>query len=128
MNLPKSRNLSASLSESQPLSQQPLGQHQSVGNVDISGEDNAYTQVSAAGNAEIDQSRYVIYNYYYQNESGLVSIGAESVPDDELVCPYRGLFHFGPEDAAFFFGREVKQSPIRTDQFIIWYGLGSYGN
>ncbi|MEM9090850.1 MAG: hypothetical protein AAGC93_19145, partial [Cyanobacteria bacterium P01_F01_bin.53] len=107
MKLPNSEDLPDSLTESQPL-----GQKQSVGNVDISGEDNAYTQVNAAGNAAIDQSRYVIYNYYYQKDSGLVAVDAEALPDgelacDELACPYRGLFHFGPEDAEFFFGRDT---------------------
>jgi WD40 repeat protein len=45
----------------------------------------------------------VIYNYYYREE---IDNSAEAVADDRLPCPYRGLFHFGPGDAEYFFGRE----------------------
>ncbi|YAF96148.1 MAG: WD40 repeat domain-containing protein [Nodularia sp. CChRGM 3473] len=47
----------------------------------------------------------IIYNYfYYREEVGTASV---DVPDDKLPCPYRGLFHFGPNDAEVFFGREI---------------------
>ncbi len=47
-----------------------------------------------------------IYNYfYYSHEPQPVVLDM----DDglELPCPYRGLFHFGPNDADFFFGRDI---------------------
>ena len=48
----------------------------------------------------------VIYNYFYYREQ--VNPPSPSSPDDDhLPCPYQGLFHFGPEEADFFFGREI---------------------
>ena len=82
-------------------------QQQSAGDISISGEDNASALVNAVGNATVDQSRQVIYNYnYYYQESKTVAVESAQ-PEDDLPCPYRGLFHFGPDDAEFFFGREV---------------------
>ena len=92
------------LIESEPLS---ATQQQSAGDVSVSGEDNAFALVNTAGNAAIDQSRYVIYNYYYRQETVSVALAPEATSEDELHYPYRGLFHFGPDDAAYFFGREV---------------------
>jgi WD40 repeat protein len=49
----------------------------------------------------------VIYNYYYREEvKTAIDDTAESAEADPLPCPYRGLFHFGPGDAEYFFGRE----------------------
>jgi len=74
----------------------------------VSGDENAFALVNAAGNAAIDQSHHIIYNYYYyRKESRSVSVESEAAQDDALPCPYRGLFHFGPDDAEFFFGRQV---------------------
>lgn len=41
-----------------------------------------------------------IYNYYYRESTATDG-------DVNLPCPYRGFFHFSPNDAEFFFGREV---------------------
>lgn len=46
------------------------------------------------------------HNYYHENTT-VIPIESTDAADDELPCPYRGLFHFGPDDAEFFFGREV---------------------
>jgi hypothetical protein len=48
-----------------------------------------------------------IYNYFYygQEAKGTVKTG-EALADETLPCPYRGLFHFGPGDSEYFFGRE----------------------
>lgn len=62
--------------------------------------------MTAAGNASINQSRHIIYNYYYYREESC-TVTADAAADALLPCPYRGLFHFGPEDAEFFFGRQV---------------------
>jgi WD40 repeat protein len=49
----------------------------------------------------------VIYNYYYREEvKTAIDVPAVSADADLLPCPYRGLFHFGPGDAEYFFGRE----------------------
>ncbi len=65
--------------------------------------------INAQGNATIDQSHHAIYNYYnyyYQEEAKAVIVEATEETDD-LPCPYRGLFSFGPEDAEYFFGRDI---------------------
>ena len=82
-------------------------QQQSAGDISIAGDENAAAFVNAAGSATLDQSRHhTIINYYYREE--VKALSAESVTDpDQLPCPYRGLFHFGPDDAEFFFGREA---------------------
>ncbi|MFB2771208.1 tetratricopeptide repeat protein [Pelatocladus sp. BLCC-F211] len=46
------------------------------------------------------------YNYYHENTT-VVPIESTDAADENLPCPYRGLFPFGPNDAEFFFGREV---------------------
>ena len=93
-------------------SDQPSGsQHQSAGDVTIGGEENAFALVNAVGNAAIDQSRHIIYNYYYREEVRTLPVDAATAPD-ELPSPYRGLFHFRPDDAEFFFGREVFVSAL----------------
>lgn len=91
---------------SYPLSNQPPLQHQSAGDIEIAGNENVTAFVTALGNATIDQSRHIIYNYFYHQESKAVSVESTGLPDS-LHCPYRGLFHFSPADAEFFFGRQV---------------------
>ncbi|MEM9905352.1 MAG: hypothetical protein AAF921_10050 [Cyanobacteria bacterium P01_D01_bin.44] len=90
------------------MEQEPSGtQKQSAGDVSIAGDDNAAAFVNAAGQATIDQSRHhTIINYYYRET--ITEPLAETIAEtDTLPCPYRGLFHFGPDDAEFFFGREI---------------------
>ncbi len=48
-----------------------------------------------------------ITNYYYREESRVLPAESTDAADENLPCPYRGLFHFGPDDADVFFGREV---------------------
>ncbi|MBD1865033.1 MULTISPECIES: WD40 repeat domain-containing protein [Trichocoleus] len=60
-----------------------------------------YVATSATGNATIN-----ITNYYYREETTVVSAQSPDAEDASLPCPYRGLFHFGPGDAEYFFGRE----------------------
>ncbi|MBD2473078.1 hypothetical protein [Nostoc sp. FACHB-145] len=62
-----------------------------------------YAATSATGNATI-----TITNYYYRENFKVAPVeftGAS--PNEDIPCPYRGLFHFGPDDAEFFFGREL---------------------
>jgi hypothetical protein len=80
----------------------PPGQpHQSAGDISVSGRENPLALTNAGSELAIDQSRQVtIYNYYYREEARTVP--AESVqPDDDLPCPYRGLFHVTPLCAQF---------------------------
>ena len=84
----------------------PSQQEQKAGDVSIAGQENAAAFVNAAGSATVDQSRHTIINYFYREELAAIPV-EETEANDNLPCPYRGLFHFGPNDAEFFFGREV---------------------
>ncbi|MDJ1174515.1 pentapeptide repeat-containing protein [Roseofilum capinflatum] len=46
----------------------------------------------------------VIYNYFYSPPKA--STNEDVTETDSLRCPYRGLFHFSPKDAEYFFGRD----------------------
>ncbi len=48
-----------------------------------------------------------ITNYYYREQTTVTPVASTDAADENLPCPYRGLFHFGPDDADVFFGREV---------------------
>ncbi len=85
--------------------QSESNQLQSTGDLNISGDENPIAVVTTNRDATIDQSRTIIYNYYYRQESVITSI--EEGTEDNLPCPYQGLFHFGPENAEYFFGRTV---------------------
>jgi len=61
-----------------------------------------YAATSATGAATI-----TITNYYYGEEARLVTSDSTDSDREYLPCPYRGLFHFGPNDANVFFGREI---------------------
>lgn len=63
--------------------------------------DSEYAATSATGDAVI-----TITNYYYREDIKVTPVSSDDT-DEILPCPYRGLFHFGPDDAEFFFGREV---------------------
>jgi WD40 repeat protein len=63
--------------------------------------DSEYAATSATGDAVI-----TITNYYYREDLKITPVSPDDT-DEILPCPYRGLFHFGPDDAEFFFGREV---------------------
>lgn len=106
-------------------------QQQTAGDVTVSGSENPFALVNATGNATIDQSRHhIIYNYYYRDETRVVPIEADTSHREKL-CPYRGLFHFGPEDAEFFFGREVFVTELvqatQTHNFIPVIGASGSG-
>ncbi len=48
-----------------------------------------------------------ITNYYYREDTQVIPVESTDAADENLDCPYRGLFHFGPKDAKYFFGREI---------------------
>ena len=60
-----------------------------------------YAATSATGNVSIQ-----ICNYYGESVRIKADKSVDTV-DENLPCPYRGLFHFSPNDAEFFFGRKV---------------------
>ncbi|MEB3283067.1 MAG: WD40 repeat domain-containing protein [Lyngbya sp.] len=63
------------------------------------------SEESQIGQAGRDLTQTVIYNYYYEKRA--VTPSNEDDIDDDLICPYQGLYHFNPENAEYFFGREV---------------------
>ena len=70
---------------------------------------NSSTVISGDGNVGVqgDRATITITNYYYRDTKAVTVESTEIAGDENLPCPYRGLFHFGPDDAEFFFGREV---------------------
>ncbi|WP_143856999.1 nSTAND1 domain-containing NTPase [Nostoc sp. 'Peltigera membranacea cyanobiont' 213] len=50
-----------------------------------------------------------ITNYSYREDIRVaaVQLVSNAFSDEKLPCPYRGLYHFSPGDAEYFFGREV---------------------
>ncbi len=62
---------------------------------------------SAIITGDSNTATITITNYYYRENTTLIPVESTDATDENLLCPYRGLFHFGPDDAEFFFGREV---------------------
>jgi hypothetical protein len=88
------------------------------------------TGTNAATSATGDAT--VIINYYYREDTRVVPVDSpDTAADENLPCPYRGLFHFGPDDAEFFFGREVFVEELfqatRTRNFIPVLGASGSG-
>ncbi|MEA5499119.1 nSTAND1 domain-containing NTPase [Limnoraphis robusta] len=83
----------------------PYSQSQTAGNVEFSGNENAMNLLNSANDVSINQSRTIIYNYYYEKRT--VTTSTEDDIDDNLICPYQGLYHFSYENSEYFFGREV---------------------
>ncbi|MHC5736518.1 nSTAND1 domain-containing NTPase [Nostoc sp.] len=74
----------------------------------------------------------IIYNYfYYREEARVEPVEPTDAADQYLPCPYRGLFHFGPNDADVFFGREIfieeLYSATKTNNFIPVLGASGSG-
>ncbi len=69
----------------------------------------------------------IIYNYFYHPHKDVTDV----TEGEALPCPYRGLFHFGPNDAEFFFGREVFVEELfratQTRNFITVLGASGSG-
>ncbi|MCC5640660.1 WD40 repeat domain-containing protein [Nostoc sp. CHAB 5844] len=72
----------------------------------------------------------IIYNYFYYREE-VKPVDSAIAVDEYLPCPYRGLFHFGPNDADVFFGREIfiekLYSTTQTRNFIPVLGASGSG-
>ena len=72
-----------------------------------------------------------ITNYYYREDTAVIPVESTDAADENLPCPYRGLFHFGPDDAKYFFGREVFIEELfvttQTSNFIPLLGASGSG-
>jgi hypothetical protein len=84
-----------------------LNKSQSAGDVTISGNEDPLVNFvnTTEGTTSINQSRTIIYNYFYEKHT--VTTSTKDDLDDNLICPYQGLYHFNPENSEYFFGREV---------------------
>jgi WD40 repeat protein len=77
----------------------------------VQGKDNKAVQgdsnIVSQGNSNTQNIH--ITNYYYREDIRVAAVqpASDALSDEKLPCPYRGLFHFSPDDAEYFFGREV---------------------
>ncbi|MEB3217390.1 MAG: hypothetical protein VKN72_14320, partial [Nostocales cyanobacterium 94392] len=62
---------------------------------------------SAIQTGDGNTATITITNYYYREQTTVIPVESTNAADDNLLCPYRGLYHFSPDDADVFFGREV---------------------
>ncbi len=96
--------------------------------VEIGGMDGG---VSPIITGDRNTATITITNYYYRKNTTGVPVESTDTADENLPCPYRGLFHFGPDDAAFFFGREVFVEELfaatQTRKFIPVLGASGSG-
>jgi hypothetical protein len=78
----------------------------------------------------VGEHNIIINNYYYSQDIK-AAIGKAGEADASLPCPYRGLFHFSPGDAAYFFGREsfveTLLAATQTRSFIPLLGASGSG-
>lgn len=59
-------------------------------------------------NENIGRDYIQITNYYYQKEINPTPQDAKLTSSkDNLPCPYQGLYHFSPQEAEYFFGRDL---------------------
>ena len=57
---------------------------------------------SAIQTGDGNTATITITNYYYREQTTVIPIESTDVADRNLPCPYRGLFHFSPDDTEFF--------------------------
>jgi WD40 repeat protein len=98
----------------------------------LKGDDNQAIGELQGGTAIGKIVGNVIYNYYYREELQIATdLTVESAEADPLPCPYRGLFHFGPGDAEYFFGRDSFVAELvkatQTRNFIPLLGASGSG-
>ncbi|BAY41482.1 WD-40 repeat-containing protein (plasmid) [Nostoc sp. NIES-2111] len=80
-----------------------------------------------------NRSNIHITNYYYREDIQVAAVKPteDYSSDEKLPCPYRGLYHFSPDDAEFFFGREVFIKELfeatKTGNFIPVLGASGSG-
>ncbi|MFS0518590.1 WD40 repeat domain-containing protein, partial [Nostoc sp. UIC 10607] len=86
-----------------------------------------YAATSATGDSNI-----TIINYYYREDVKAAPVESTNASlNKDIPCPYRGLFHFSPDDAEFFFGRELFVEELveaaKTRHFIPVFGASGSG-
>ncbi len=69
--------------------------------IDIGGDANGSTFITGDGVV------ITITNYYSSTDTQLEIVKSEDSIELDLPCPYRGLLRFEPNDAEFFYGRNV---------------------
>ncbi|MFB2897640.1 WD40 repeat domain-containing protein [Aerosakkonemataceae cyanobacterium BLCC-F50] len=88
-------------------------------------------QSSAIITGDRNTATITITNYYYRENTTVIPIESTDAVDKNLPCPYRGLFHFGPDDAEYFFGRKVFVEELfaatQTRKFIPLLGASGSG-
>jgi WD40 repeat protein len=77
-------------------------------NIEIGGDANSSTIISG------DRAIITITNYYYREDTEIATAESVDNSDLDLPCPYRGLFHFEPNDAEWFYGRDVFVTELLT--------------
>ena len=91
-----------------------------------------HPQFEAEVNSAVVGEKNVIYNYFYSSQAPKAVLDQAAIAADEsLPCPYRGLFHFGPGDEEYFFGRtsvvETLVQVTQTRPFIPLLGASGSG-
>lgn len=89
-------------------------------------------EVGHAATSATSSATINVYNYYYREDVRVTPVKSdEAAAEEKLSCPYRGLFHFDPNDAEFFFGREVFVEKLvqatQTCNFIAVLGASGSG-
>ncbi len=82
-----------------------MAENRELGRRDINTGTGNYNEF--IGRDYIQAEQVHIANYYYRKDVTYTPVKSVDAADENLPCPYRGLFHFDPNDAEFFFGREV---------------------
>jgi len=81
---------------------------------------------------DCNTANITITNYYYSEDTRDKPVeSTDTTSYENLPCPYRGLFHFSPDDAEYFFGREVLVEKLfaatQTRNFIPVLGASGSG-
>ncbi|MBE9225183.1 WD40 repeat domain-containing protein [Phormidium sp. LEGE 05292] len=102
-----------------------------MGDEDRSAKLKGSANSSAIITGDSNTATITITNYYYRENIPVVPVESTVADDENLPCPYRGLFHFGPDDAKYFFGREVFVEELfaatQTRNFILLLGASGSG-
>lgn len=98
----------------------------------VKGDRNQVIDRVEGGNVFNNVNNLTIVNYTNPEKvKTAIDDAAKSATVDLLPCPYRGLFHFGPGDAQYFFGRESFVEKLvkatQTHNFIPLLGASGSG-
>src|SRR5262245_53448036 len=106
---------------------------QDINNSSIEIQGSITTNIEAKGDLT-GRDKITISNYYYYNTQAPITPpidAAQGMSKTDLPSPYRGLYHFGPDDAEVFFGRDVFTQKlvelIQEQNFIAILGASGSG-